>query len=448
MTFLLHQSVGLPIAPTTEHRSGALLWTQLVGIGWWILCARAAVGIVRLIVVLEGRPQQTGIVLDLLAGAIYLTTLLAVINFVFAVPIGGLIATSGVIAIVLGLALQSTLSDVFSGIAIGLEHAYKPGDVVSVEGAGNIEGRVLQINWRSTQIETFHNSIAIIPNSIIAKSRFENRSAPTLTRSVTLSVNIDASVDPQRCITALQAAATACRIPLSEPQPAVNCIGLQGDGNIYQFRFTVSRSGEIESARTEALTLIHRHLRYAGIRLGLPGVVPPPPPNIPTLSDLIAESDLLGGLAPDQRGLFTEYFAAMQYDVGQVLMKQDVMPEAIFLIASGTVDVSRTDTSDTRVLLRAGPTDTIGAVPMIMERPALFTATALTVVSAYRLDRSAIAALMRVQPRLAQALEGQARRGRAWIRCETEANAQPADDHPDLLLVRLQHFLHRLSLGI
>ena len=114
-----------------------------------MLGARVAVGVLRLALVVEDKPRQTQIVSDLLASTIYVATALSVINFVFGVPIVGLVATSGVVAIVLGLALQSTLSDVFSGIAVGLEHAYKPGDLLWVEGG--IEGQVLEINWRSTR---------------------------------------------------------------------------------------------------------------------------------------------------------------------------------------------------------------------------------------------------------------------------------------------------------
>jgi small-conductance mechanosensitive channel len=107
-----------------------------------MLGARVAVGVLRLVLVLEDKPRETQIVSDLLASTIYVATALSVINFVFGVPIVGLVATSGVVAIVLGLALQSTLSDVFSGIAVGLEHAYKPGDLLWVEGG--IEGQC----WR------------------------------------------------------------------------------------------------------------------------------------------------------------------------------------------------------------------------------------------------------------------------------------------------------------
>ena len=201
---------------------------------------------------LENRPRETQIVSDLLAGAIYIATGLAVVNFVFAVPIGGLVATSGVVAIVLGLALQSTLSDVFSGIAVGLEHAYKAGDLLWVEGG--VEGQVLQINWRSTQIATPHNSIAIVPNSIMAKSRLENRSAPTPTRGVTVSVSTNATVDPRHGLAVLDAAVKACRLPLPQPAPMVDCVGLRGDGIAYEISFAVAASGEIAAARTEMLS--------------------------------------------------------------------------------------------------------------------------------------------------------------------------------------------------
>jgi small-conductance mechanosensitive channel/CRP-like cAMP-binding protein len=443
LTWLLQRAVGLPKVSLPLPSPVLQTWAELVEIGWWILGARVAVGILRLIVVLEGRPRETQIVSDLVAGATYTATALSVVNFVFKVPIGGLIATSGVIAIVLGLALQSTLSDVFSGIAMGLEHAYKPGDMLWVEGG--IEGQVVQISWRSTQIATFHNSIAVVPNSVIAKSRLENRSAPTPTRSVTLSIIVNAATDPRGCVAALQAAVQACRIPLASPAPAVNCAGLQGDGNLYQVRFTVEMSRDIEAARTEAFGLIHRHLRHAGIGLGAPGIKPLPAVPLPTLADLMAESDLLGQLAPDERGLFAEHFACVHYDAGEVLVQQGEVPGAIFLIAAGTVDVTRTDEHGSRVLLRASPADSIAAMPLIMGMSALFRATALTPVSAYRLNKASIAALIRTRPDLSESLEVQARRGSAWIRCETEANLDASAGKSDLLLTRLRQFLHRLN---
>ena len=128
------------------------------------------------------------------------------------------------IAIVLGLALQSTLADVFSGIAVGLERPYQLGDMLWVEG--DIEGVVTQVSWRSTHIRTRHNNIAIVPNSVIAKSRLVNRSSPTPTRVDTMVIKLDARASPDRCIKALSAAARALPAAVGPPRrPALRIPG-------------------------------------------------------------------------------------------------------------------------------------------------------------------------------------------------------------------------------
>jgi small-conductance mechanosensitive channel/CRP-like cAMP-binding protein len=444
LTWLMQLAVGSPLAPQFRATvPAAYVWAQLAEIGWWMVGARVAVGILRLVVVLENRPRETQIVSDLLAGAIYVATALAVVNFVFGVPIAGLVATSGVVAIVLGLALQSTLSDVFSGIAVGLEHAYKPGDLLWVEGG--IEGQVLQINWRSTQIATPQNSIAIVPNSVIAKSRLENRSAPTPTRGVTVTVSTDAAIDPRRCIAALDAAVRACRLPLPQPKTTISCVGLQGDGTVYEIRFVVRATAELAAARTEMLSQVHRHLRHAGISLGVSGIAPLPSASAPTIAGLMAESDLLGPLTPDERALLGVHFRAVAREPGEMLICEGGIPEAFFLIAAGTVELTRKEVAGDRVLLRASPGDSVGMISLMLGTPSLVTATALTPVAAYSLDKGGIAMALRAHPELATSLEAQANRGQAWLRCEVAAHENEQIEKPDMLLSRLRHFLERLN---
>jgi small-conductance mechanosensitive channel/CRP-like cAMP-binding protein len=444
LTWLMQLAVGSPVAPEL-HASvpGEYVWAQLAEIGWWMVGARVAVGVLRLVVVLENRPRETQIVSDLLAGAIYVATALAVVNFVFGVPIAGLVATSGVVAIVLGLALQSTLSDVFSGIAVGLEHAYKPGDLLWVEGG--VEGQVMQISWRSTQIATPQNSIAIVPNSVIAKSRLENRSAPTPTRGVTVTISADAAIDPRRCVAALDAAVLACWLPLSQPKPTINCVGLQGDGVVYEIRFVVGATGEIAAARTEMLSKVHRHLRHAGISLGVSGIAPLPSASVPTIAELMAESDLFGPLASDERALLGEHFVVVAREPGDTLIRDGQMPEALFLLAAGTVELTHGKDAGKKVLLRASPGDSVGTLALITGTAAVLTATALTSVTAYSLDKAGIATVLRAHPGLAASLEAQAKRGQAWLRCEASAHENEQIEKADMLVSRLRHFLQRLN---
>jgi len=444
LTWLLQHAIGSPVAPQFHATlPGEQIWGQLVQIGWWMLGARVAVGIIRLVVVLENRPRETQIVSDLLAGAIYIATALAVINFVFAVPIGGLLATSGVVAIVLGLALQSTLADVFSGIAVGLEHAYKPGDLISVEGG--VEGQVLQINWRSTQIATAHSSVAIVPNSIMAKSRLENRSAPTPMRDVTVTVSTDAAVDPRRCLPVLDAAVRACRMPLLQPALTIECVGLKGDGIAYDIHFSVGSSGAIAPARTEMLSRVHRHLRHAGIALGIPGIATPPPVALPTIADLMAGSDVFGALTREEQDVLAAHFVPSSCSSGETLLREGAVPEAMFLLSAGTAEMTTSEKGATRVLLRASPGDSVGMIALIVGGPSRAAATALTALEAYRLDKSGIAAALRQRPELAASLETLARRGLAWLECEAAAHEDTQIEQPEMLLSRLRQFLHLLT---
>jgi small-conductance mechanosensitive channel len=75
-----------------------------------------------------------------------------IVDTVFQQPISAFLATSGVMAIVLGLALQNTLADVFSGLAINIERPYMAGDWISV--TDRVSGQVIEVNWRATRIRT------------------------------------------------------------------------------------------------------------------------------------------------------------------------------------------------------------------------------------------------------------------------------------------------------
>src|SRR6201986_417367 len=94
----------------------------------------------RVFLIFERRPREGRLIQDLVVGMIYLGCFLSVVAYVFSAPVGTLIATSGVFAIILGLALKSTLSDVFSGFALNLSRAYEVGDWIVLNDG--IEGRV------------------------------------------------------------------------------------------------------------------------------------------------------------------------------------------------------------------------------------------------------------------------------------------------------------------
>ena len=446
LTILVQRLLVSPIAPRySAVSSGKDVWEHVIEGGWWILAARLGVTLIRLLVVLENRPRETQIVSDLLAGGIYLATLLAIVNFVFSVPIAGLLATSGVIAIVLGLALQNTLADVFSGIAVGIERPYKAGDLIWVEG--NIEGHVVQVTWRSTHIATFQNTIAIVPNSVMAKARLVNRSRPEPTRGDTIEVRVDAAAAPERCIATLLAAVRAGMVPLAFPAPSVSFTGLHGDGASYEIGYSVASSALLDKARTEVLGQIHRHLRHAGIGLAIGGMASPGLAKVPTPVDMLEHSDLFGMLDAEGRDSLASHFVEARLEPGDALFHEGDSPHFLFLMASGVVEITKSGPSGPHVVHRISPGESLGAIGLITGSPYRATAKALTPVKLFRMDKASVAAAIAETPWLSSGLEALAEQGRAALARDAGAEQRHQSEHPEELRSRIRSFLRVLASG-
>jgi len=94
----------------------------------------------------------------------------------FNIAISPILATLGVGGLAVGLALQPTLSDLFSGINIISDKPLQVGDFIELDA--ETKGTVEDIGWRSTRIKTPGNTVIIIPNSKLASSTIFNISLP------------------------------------------------------------------------------------------------------------------------------------------------------------------------------------------------------------------------------------------------------------------------------
>jgi len=123
-------------------------------------------------------PQLIGKIITIF---IYIIAFLMVLSY-FNIEISPLVATLGIGALAVGLALQDTLKNFFAGLHIISDRPVNVGDFIEIEG--DISGYVEDIGWRSTRIRTIRNTIVIIPNSKLAESTIINDSMPEEEMSV------------------------------------------------------------------------------------------------------------------------------------------------------------------------------------------------------------------------------------------------------------------------
>jgi len=104
---------------------------------------------------------------------IYLVAIYGVLGFVFNLDVASLLATTGLIGLIIGLAVQGNLANIFSGLVLSAERPFNVGDVVEIAGkeiAGQKKLRVLDMTWRSVRLGHGTSREVSIPNADIAGS--------------------------------------------------------------------------------------------------------------------------------------------------------------------------------------------------------------------------------------------------------------------------------------
>jgi small-conductance mechanosensitive channel len=103
-------------------------------------------------------------------------------SFIWGANVGRLFTALGVTSIVLGLALQNSVGQIISGLLVLFEQPFQLGDWVDTPSA---RGRVVEVNWRATHIDT-GSGLQIIPNSVLALASFTNLSRPPGDHSISV----------------------------------------------------------------------------------------------------------------------------------------------------------------------------------------------------------------------------------------------------------------------
>jgi len=123
----------------------------------------------------RGFERTPGLLNKTLSVIIYLISIVVILGY-FKVDITPMIAGVGLSAVVIGLALQSTLNNFFAGVHLISDKPIEVGNYIEIDE--NTKGTVVDIGWRSTRIRTLADNLLIIPNGKLAESNITNFSKP------------------------------------------------------------------------------------------------------------------------------------------------------------------------------------------------------------------------------------------------------------------------------
>lgn len=200
--------------------------------------------------------------------AAYLVTAFVLLRAWFpGLNLGPLLATSAITSLVLGLALQPILGNLFAGIVISLEKPFRIEDWIKV---GEVEGRVVEITWRTTHVRTRDNDNLIVPNGKIAEDYVLNYYYPNQMHLARVHVGAHYSVPPYRVRRALLECVGGVEGALDKPSPDVYVKEFGASAIDYELRVWIMDVADAGRIKSELLSRIWESFKRHGITIPFP----------------------------------------------------------------------------------------------------------------------------------------------------------------------------------
>src|SRR6056297_2637407 len=181
------------------------------------------------------------------------------------VDITPVLAAIGATGLVVGLALQGTLSNFASGLMILVNRPFDVGNVVT---AGGVTGTIDQMNLVSTKFRTFDNQTIYVPNNEIWNGVITNITA-NKTRRVDLEFGIGYNDDFEQAEQIIRDVVVAHPLVLTDPKPEV-VTHLLGDSSVGIACRPWSKTSDWWQVKTELTRSVKREFDRAGISIPYP----------------------------------------------------------------------------------------------------------------------------------------------------------------------------------
>ena len=238
---------------------------------WWLIGARLiTMAVERFIwspLEISTERKVPGSIRASVSVVIFLFAGFGIVAFVLNRELTSLLATSGLLAMIVGLAVQANIANIFSGIVLNLERPFRPGDWILAAGAK--VGQVTDITWRSTKIRTFDNTIISLPNAQVAEAQIENFSHPIPKFSIMKTLYFSTHHDPALITELIQRGLDKAKCVDGRDKfekTLVKLIEVNSHGLEFLVRFDCTDRDVKDSQSHEALVSVIQSLNTAGIQ--------------------------------------------------------------------------------------------------------------------------------------------------------------------------------------
>ncbi|MBL9012904.1 MAG: mechanosensitive ion channel family protein [Myxococcales bacterium] len=331
--------------------------------------------------------------------------------------VAGLITTSAVLTAVIGFSLQDTLGNVMGGLSVQLDKSVKVGDWITL-GPGQPVGRVTEIRWRYTAIETRNWETVIIPNGTLVKSQVmilgQRLGEPQQWRRH-IELFIDFRTPPNDVIRAIEEALRGDlpRNVAAEPAPQVIFFGVRDSFGVYAIRYWLTDLNVDDGTDSQVRVRAWYALRRAGIPLSIPASTVflthetvereqrKEAEDMQERLTALASVDLFRGLPEALRKELAHELQYAPFGTGEAVTREGDRDDGLYMLVRGEATVRIGSGREAREVATLRPGQFFGEMSLMTGEARTATVVAATDLVTYRVTKDAFQRILKHTPEIA-----------------------------------------------
>jgi small-conductance mechanosensitive channel/CRP-like cAMP-binding protein len=334
--------------------------------------------------------------------------------------LSSILATSALLSTVTAFSLQGTLANVVGGLALQIDDSIRVGDWVQLESGK--QGRVREIRWRFTVLETRDWDTLIVPNATILGSTVAilgKRDGKPLQHRMWVYFNVDFRWSPADVIEAVNKGLQAAPIEgvALDPQPHAICYDFARDGRdsfaYYAVRYWLTDLARDDPTSSRVRERIFTALKRAAIPLAMPAAhlwVEQDAENRERRKRKESERrqaaldavEFLRTLREEERTHVADRLKYALFAPGETITKQGAVAHWLYIIVSGAAEVRVNIDGTDKAVAKVEAPGFVGEMGLMTGAPRTATVVALTEVECYRLDKEAFNQIVVGRPEITQ----------------------------------------------
>jgi small-conductance mechanosensitive channel/uncharacterized protein YoxC len=327
------------------------------------------------------------------------------------VPLAPLFTGSTILGIVVGLALQDTLGNLFAGIAIQADQPFQVGDVVTL--AANRGGGVVEnVSWRGVKIRTFQNKLLVMSNSILGKEIIEVAPRGNLNARI-VTFNTEYSDSPARTIQVVRDAVRQVENVSQKIRPVVRIRDFAADGLDWEVKYWTDDYTKYND--TDAL--IRQRIWYAfnreKIEFGSPTRTIHMAPAktettlvdyVNTVSEKLQQIPLFAPLTEEEIERLAKASTTRVFAPGEAIVRRGQEGNSMFVIVRGSVKVQIPENDYQKTINNLKVNDVFGEMSLLTGQPRTATVIAEEETEVIQIKKTALRPLFEANPDLMKAI--------------------------------------------